>query len=216
MGIRGYDQMLNTVCDSKYQLVKNKHDEDIYISGRAKYNAHKDKAIVDRMDEFVVLDGIIWVDQMLLYANIRKSTVKESYSLDAISNEELGSEKLDYTGYTIKNLAWKNFMLFFNYNIFDVVLLKALEDKNLDFDMVQKLCEVTNTRKNKVFKKTISIKNFVCKFAEMQGFIMGNNKNANYGDDSEYFKRAFLDTKEIVESDSHYIAAFNKRENFGA
>lgn len=45
---------------------------------------------------------------------------------------------------------------------------------------------------------------------------MGNNKNANYGDDSEYFKRAFLDTKEIVESDSRYIAAFNKRENFGA
>lgn len=122
MGIRGYDQMLNTVCDSKYQLVKNKHGEDIYISGRAKYNAHKDKAIVDRMDEFVVLDGIIWVDQMLLYANIRKSTVKESYSLDAISNEELGSEKLDYTGYTIKNLAWKNFMLFFEYNIFKSTL----------------------------------------------------------------------------------------------
>ena len=153
---------------------------------------------------------------MLLYANIRKSTIKESYSLDAIANEELNSEKLDYTGYTIKNLPWKNYNLFFNYNIFDVVLLKALEDKNLDFDMVQKLCEVTNTRKNKVFKKTISIKNFVCKFAEMQGFIMGNNKNANYGDDSEYFKQEFLDTKNTIEHDDKYITAFNKRENFGA
>jgi len=153
---------------------------------------------------------------MLLYANIRKATIKESYTLDAISNEELGSEKLDYTGYTLKNLPWKNYTKFLYYNIFDVVLLKALEDKNLDFDMVQKLCEVTNTRKNKVFKKTISIKNFVCKFAEMQGFVMGNNRNANYGDDSEYFKHEFLNTKDLVENNDKYLTAFNKKENFGA
>lgn len=154
--------------------------------------------------------------QMLLYANVRKSTVKESYSLDAIANEELGKEKLDYTGYTIKNLPWKNFPLFYNYSCQDVLLLKLLEDKNLDFDMVQKLCEVTNTRKYKVFKKTVSIKNFICKFAEMQGFIMGNNKNAKYGDDSSYFEENFLNKKGIVESDEKYLNGFAKKENYGA
>ena len=65
----------------------------------------------------------LWQDAMLLYANIRKATVKESYSLDAIANEELGKEKLDYTGYTIKNIPWKKLSKFFLYNVQDVNLL---------------------------------------------------------------------------------------------
>ena len=132
------------------------------------------------------------------------------------SNEELGKEKLDYTGYTIKNLAWKNFPKFYSYNVQDVCLLKLLNDKNLDIEMFQKLCEVTNTRHYKVFKKTVSIKNFVCKFAEEQGFVMGNNKNAQYGNDSAYFEEQFLNKKQIVGNDQKYLEAFNKKENFGA
>ena len=208
--------MLTKVCDEKYMLVKDHRDQDIYLSPKAYYSSRKDASIVDRMDEFVCLDGIQYFDQMLLYANIRKATIKESYSLDAIANEELGSEKLDYRGYSLKDLPWKNFELFLKYNIFDVVLLNALEDKNLDLDMVQKLCEVTNTRKHKVFKKTVSLKNFVCKFAEMQGYVMNNNKNAQYGNDSDYFKEAYLNVKEVVESDDAYRQAFEKKENFGA
>lgn len=215
-GIRPFDQMLSVVCDQKYMWVKNRHGEDIYLSPKAYYKQNKDKSIVDRMDEFTILDGICWFDSMLLYANIRKATVKESYALDAIANEELGKEKLDYTGYTIKNLPWKNFPKFFKYNVRDVLLLKLLEDKNLDIDMVQKLCEVTNTRKYKVFKKTVSIKNFVCKFAEFQGYVMGNNKNAQYGDDSSYFEAEYLNKKQLVENDQKYLEGFAKKENFGA
>ena len=100
---------------------------------------------------------------MCYYANIRKvNGMKESYALDFIANEELGKEKLDYTGYTIKNLAWKNFKLFFLYNIMDVSLLMLLEQKNLDFDMIQRLSEITNTRHEKVFKKTVCLKKFRC------------------------------------------------------
>ena len=214
---RGYDRMLTTVCDPKYMYVRNHKGEDIYLTPRAKYSARRDQSIVDRMDSFTVLDGCLWLDAMLLYANIRKSSgMKESYSLDAIAGEELGSEKLDYTGYTIKNLAWKNFEKFFKYNLLDTVLLHALESKNLDVDMVQKLCEVTNTRKYKVFKKTVSLKNYVGKFAEMQGFVMSNNKNANYGDDTEYFEANYLNKKKLQESDPAYLEMLQKKENFGA
>jgi len=216
-GIRGYDQMCSVVSDRKYLMVQSQSGEDIYISPKANYVARKDQSYVDRMDEFNVIDGIFWIDQMLLYANIRKANgQKESYSLDAIASEELGSEKLDYSGYTIKTVVWKNFELFLKYNIFDVVLQKCIEDKNLDFDMLQKLCEVTNTRKYKIFKKTISLKNFVCKFAELQGFIMSNNKNANYGDDGAYFEQQYLNKKQVVESDPAYLDVFSKKENFGA
>ena len=81
---------------------------------------------------------------MLYYANVRKATVKESYALDAVAGEELGKEKLDYTGYTLKNLPWKNFRRFFQYNVMDVVLLHLLEKKNLDMDLVQRLSEIIN------------------------------------------------------------------------
>lgn len=214
---QGYDTMLETVCDKKYSYIKNKNGEDIYITPFAFYKQNSNQSYVDRMDEFNVLDGTIWIDNMLLYANVRKTQgIKESYSLDAVSNDELGSEKLDYHGCTIKNLAWKNFDNFVKYNIFDVILLKALEDKNLDIDMLQKLSEVTNTRKYKVFKKTISLKNFVSKFALEQGFVMSNNKNAQYGDDGDYYTAQFLNKKEVVENNNDYRAAFEKRDNFGA
>lgn len=189
----------------------------VYISPKAYYKASKGTPTVDRMDEFQVLDSVFWSDQMLLYANVRKvSGQKESYSLDAIAAEELGSEKLDYTGYTIKNLPWKNFKLFLEYNVLDVVLLKRLEDLTLDLDMLQKLCEVTGTRKYKVFKKTISLKNFVAKFAELQGYVISNNKNATYGNDSDYFNANYMNTKEVIENDPVYKDAFVKKENFGA
>lgn len=147
---------------------------------------------------------------------MKSSGLKESYSLDSIANEELGKEKLDYSGYTIKNLPWLNGEMFYKYNIQDVVLLVLLENKNLDFDMIQRLVEVTNTRHYKVFKKTVSIKNFVSKFAEAQGYVMNNNKNAKYGDLYNYFEENYLNQKELIENNPVYLELFNKKENFGA
>lgn len=216
-GISGRDKMIMTVCDENVLIQKDGNGNNVYLSPFAYYTTHPEQAIVDRMDTFSVLDGINWVDAMLLYANVRKTSgLKESYSLDAIANEELGMEKLDYTGYTIKNLCWKNYKRFLEYNINDVTLLNLLEEKNLDFDMLQRLSEITNTRTEKVFKKTISIKNFVCKFAEQQGYVMGNNKNAHYGDEGDYFEANYLNKKDVAENDPRYRAAFAKKENFGA
>lgn len=212
-----YGHMLSKICDSRYAYVKcDDTGKDLYITPKAYYRQNKDKVIVDRMDEFTVLDGIIWIDQMLLFANVRKGKMRESYSLDAIANEELGKEKLDYTGYTIKNLAWLNYERFVEYNFRDTLLLHLLEKENLDIEMLQRLSDITNTRKYKVFKKTICLKNFVSKFAEMQGFIMGNNKNAQYGDDHGEFEREYTHGKKIIENDPLYLAAFDKKENYGA
>lgn len=216
-GVSGKDKMTISVCDQSCLIQKDSKGEDVYIAPYAYYTTHDEQAIVDRMDSFSILDGIVWIDQMLLYANVRKTNgVKESYSLDSVANEELGKEKLDYTGYTIKNLPWLNYKKFIQYNVMDVVLLTLLEDKNLDIDMLQRLSEITNTRKEKVFKKTVSLKNFVCKFAEQQGYIMGNNKNQKYGDEGDYFESNYLNQKKIIENDENYLKAFSKKENFGA
>jgi DNA polymerase elongation subunit (family B) len=216
-GIKAQDQMITTISDSKYLIQEDRNGRTAYLPPRAYYIARKDRSFVDRTDSFDVMDGINWFDQMLYYANIRKTSgQKESYSLDAISYDELGKEKLEFgPGETIKTLPWKNFKKFAEYNIRDVILLHLLEEKNLDMDMLQRLSEITNTRKDKVFKKTISLKNFVNKYAFDSGYIMGNNKNSRYGDDSEYYAQNFLPDSKIIEADSIYLDQFMKNENFG-
>ena len=97
-----------------------------------------------------------------------------------------------------------------------MLLLLLLERKNLDFDLVQRLSDITNTRKEKVFKKTISLKNYVNKYAEENGFIMSNNKNAHYGNDGDYFEANFLPKPVIKENNESYLKTFDKKENFGA
>ena len=216
-GIRGYDKTAMTMCDNKYLIQTGKNGEPIYLTPKAYLTSRPEQAVSDRMDTMTIIDGVNWIDQMELYANVRKSSgAKESYKLDAIAYEELGREKLDYTGYTLKTLPWLDYQKFVLYNQIDVTLLSLLEDKNLDFDMLQRLSEITNTRKEKVFKKTISLKNFICKFSEQQGFIMGNNKNAHYGDEGDYFEKNYLVKEEVKENDKRYLDAFNKKDNYGA
>lgn len=226
LGIKPYDKMVQTISDPKYMVVKDQFGNDIYLTPKAYYKQNKEKTIVDRMDEFTSLDGIIYMDQMLLFANVRKGKMRESYSLDSIANEVLGKEKLDYEGYTIKNLAWLNFKKFVKYNFKDTLLLYMLEEENLDIDLIQRISTITNTRVYKAFKKTICLKNFVSKFAEMQGFIMNNNKNSAYGDDAArfLFENEYMystdangnSRQKIVEGDQTYAQAFTKRDNYGA
>ena len=210
--------MVTTMSDIKYTVQKDSQGQTAYIPAKAYYRAKKHLSFVNRIDEFQVVDGINWCDQMLYYANVRKvQGQKESYSLDAIANEELDKEKLEFgPGETIKTLPWTNFTKFAEYNIRDVILLHLIEDKNLDMDMVQRLSEITNTRKEKVFSKTVSLKNFVNKFAFDNGFIMNNNKNAQYGEDSVYYEKNFMNNNTLIEHEQIYKHLFETNENFGA
>jgi len=215
--IRPQDAMVTTISDSKYLIQKDRQGNTVYITPRAYYVVRKDQSFVDRTDYFDVVDGINWMDQMLFFANIRKTSgQRESYSLDAIANDELDREKLEFApGETIKTLPWTNFTKFVEYNIYDVILLHLLEEKNLDMDLLQRLSEITNTRKEKVFRKTVSLKNFVSKFANENGFIMGNNKNVKYGDDNEYYRENFISTNTRIENDPVYESLLDLRENYG-
>jgi DNA polymerase elongation subunit (family B) len=97
----------------------------------------------------------------------------------------------------------------------DVILLHLLEEKNLDIDMLQRLSEITNTRKEKVFRKTVSLKNFVSKYANDNGYIMNNNQNVKYGYDSEVYEREYMPSTKIVEQNQEYLKAFEHIDNVG-
>lgn len=213
-GLTNYDMTLNTVCDLRYSQI-----DGVYIKPKAYYKANKKELPGTRIDYFSVLDGIVWVDSEYYYAlNHNAGGKKDSYKLNDIAWEELKKAKLPfYPGQTIKNLPWIKFEQFYEYNVRDVLLLLLLENKNLDFDNLQRLSEITNTRKDKVFSKSISVTNFVNKFATSAGWIMNSNKNQVYNKETTaMFDVIFNNLKTVTESNENYVKMFSKKDKYGA
>lgn len=150
-----------------------------------------------RSDYFNCSSYTVYVDQLLFYKQLRASlSKKESYSLNAISKEELKDSKLDYSDLgSIQTLPYDDYKLFVKYNIKDVILCAKLEEKNKDITLFYTLADMTRTRLFKAMKKTTSIKNMANKFFFDQGYRMGNNLNASYGVDkiaAESFEGALV------------------------
>ena len=128
-----------------------------------------------------------WIDQQSIYFQIRSGQGElESNALNFVAELELKDNKIDYTEVAdIKTFCYDNYELFVTYSLKDTILLEKLEEKNKDIDLMYNLSIVTQTRFHKTLKKTISIKNLAWKYYYDNGFIMGNNINANNGDDED-------------------------------
>lgn len=168
------------------QIISHKDYPDQYKTCFFKKDTLHGKAS-ERNDTFTISSMISYVDPLLLFAQIRKGLgERESYRLNDIAMEELGEGKLDYSEEgDLASLIDKDFFKFVYYNIKDVYLLVKLEQKNQDVDMVHAIAEITKTRVDKAFKKTISLKMFAYEFYLNKGFVMGNNANMSY-DNSSY------------------------------
>jgi len=153
----------------------------------------------EKIDQFKVSSYTQWVDQLCLYASLRKGKELESYSLSDVSQKELKDDKLKYSdsGYNIKTLPYKDYEMFVMYNIKDVLLQVKLEEKNHDLDLLYSIADITKTRLMKAMRKTVSIKNMKHHFDIDQNYVQGNNHNQNYGTSeqsgpTEQFQGAFV------------------------
>lgn len=72
--------------------------------------------------------GVAILDYMDLYKKFSYK-VQESYRLDHIAKEELNDEKIKHNYSSFKDFYTKDWELFVDYNIHDVVLVDRLEDK---------------------------------------------------------------------------------------
>lgn len=217
--INPYYDTREYMCDSKYLDHVNERGANIHVTPKAYYSKGRERQGI-RTDTFVVVDGINWIDQMLTYESIHISGGKlDSYKLDYVANVELGKEKLPYgPGETIRNLLYKNTKRFVEYNIRDVLLLLLIEEKTLDINTLQKLADITVTRREKAFKKSIAITNYVAKYALEQNLVMSTNKNTDYGDSAEsaFYESQFTNTKDVIETDEGYLKLINTKDKFGA
>ena len=92
--------------------------------------------IVDKWHWFSCTGYTQFIDSMCLYGRLRKVDGRDiSYSLDYISNKELGQGKL-HLG-EITNHRWSqtyDFLRYIAYNINDVLIMQLMEFKNHDID----------------------------------------------------------------------------------
>ena len=69
----------------------------------------------------------IYVDQMLIYAQLRKGALKSSYSLNNIALDELNDTKRPLPeGVDMGNFPHRAYRDFVKYNVHDVILLKKI------------------------------------------------------------------------------------------
>lgn len=97
--------------------------------------------------------GIASLDYLELYRKFSpRGKSQVSYSLDSISNVELGEKKLSYSEYlNLHTLYKKNYQLFIEYNIRDVELIDKLEDKLKLLELAMTLAYDSKTNFSDVF-----------------------------------------------------------------
>ena len=160
----------------------------------------------DNGDVFTVTSYTIWNDQMLLYAQLRKTSgKKESYGLDFTLQSELKESKYEYEG-SIRDLAYRDFMSFIIYGAIDVVPMAALEDKTEDIALAYQLSMTTRTRFHKIMKKTICLRNLAAIFYRERGLILSNNRNRNKErTDTAQFRGAFVADPKLMGHTGIYV-----------
>lgn len=135
--------------------------------------------IKNKSDFMHLTSYTIFIDQMELYASIRKGGSElRSYRLNFIGEKELKDTKLDYSeDGDIKTLPYTNFKKFVMYNIKDVLLQLGIERKVTDFDTLYISSYKNATAYDKVFKQTMKLRNVQYLSFLKQGLIPGENIN---------------------------------------
>lgn len=144
-------------------------------------------AIKEKNSWFNLSSYTIFVDQMVIYAALRKGQSElRSNKLTAIAEKELGDKKLDYSEVgTIKTLSYVDYLLYILYNIKDVLLQVGIEGRTSDMDTYYLTSYVNITPYSEVFKLSLKLRYVQYASYLSQGLVTGNNMNSfdnSYGD----------------------------------
>ncbi len=135
--------------------------------------------VKNKTDFFYLSSYTTFIDQMILYAAIRKGGQElRSYKLNSVALKELKDSKLDYHEEgNIKTLPYLDFKKFIAYNIKDTLLQYGIEKRTSDFDTYYIGSYKNATPYDSVFKQTIKLRNVQLLSFFNQGLIPGNNIN---------------------------------------
>jgi hypothetical protein len=195
-----------------------------YISSEGDYTDAK-----NRRDYCDICDGINWLDQLIMHSILNNNEANDSDALDAVAEEMFDIGKVEFDlGETIFNLAWLNYLKFFEYSIQDVMLLKKIESELHNATEVYELSALYKCPAKDAFAQTKSTKSFMSYRAKKVGYVLRNNVNAIYSSYSDkgdsarkYFDNLFnIDIRkqlleEITGSDYKLLRVMLDKDNFG-
>lgn len=146
------------------------------------YADKKNFSAKTKKDWFTVSDYTVWVDQMLLYAQVRKGQSElGSVKLNIIGKSEIGEAKIDYSEEAnIKTLPYVDYKKFVIYNLKDSLLQFGIERKTSDLDNLYIRSLKNYVPYKKVFSQTALLRNRAYVDYLGQGYIVGNNLNIDY------------------------------------
>ena len=134
------------------------------------------------------ISGIALIDYMDLYKTFSPGE-KESFSLNYISELELGEGKIAYNAVSLSELAYTDWKLFVDYNIQDVHLLVKLEEKLKFLEIARMLSYKGCTNFEAALGKVAIVTGAVSIQASKQGYIIPTFPNKI---DRESFEGGFV------------------------
>lgn len=145
--------------------------------------------IVEKWHWFYCSHYSQWVDDMLLYARIRKAQTKEpSYTLDAISTKEVGEGKIKLEEGSHAEMQQYKFVQYWTYNMVDAILLQLMHWKNGD---IQQMMRLTGSSPYPDFsKQTVMLKNIYYKFCLKRGKVFASTGKNMVGPYDKYFSKS--------------------------
>jgi len=156
------------------------------------YEDTKNNDWADKTDSATVTGATVFSDQLLAFASIRKTMGKrDSYTLDAILEEECGFSKLSLKGKRLKDLPYEDFYYYSHYSLRDTLGLKLLENKNKDLDQLYGLARQTRTRLEKAFTKTVCLRNYAYEVRKHKEILTSNENFGRFEGESPKPKMKF-------------------------
>ena len=139
-------------------------------------------AIKQKKDWFTISDYTVWVDQMILYGQVRKGQSElGSLSLNIVGQKEIGEAKIDYSEEAnIKTLPYVDYKKFYIYNLKDALLQFGIERRTSDLETLYITSIENFTPYRQCFSETRILRNLAYVDFYKQGYIIGNNLNVDY------------------------------------
>lgn len=135
--------------------------------------------IKNKCDWFHVTSKTVYIDQMELYAAVRKGREElRSTKLNFIGEKEVNDSKLDYSeDGNIKTVGYVNYRKYFIYNIKDVLLQYGIERSTEDCETLYTSTYSNITAYEDNFKQTVTLRNVQYRIYDDFGLIPGANIN---------------------------------------
>jgi len=135
--------------------------------------------------------GVSSLDYLGLYRLFNYSE-KSSYRLDVIGTDEVGIGKIEYEG-TLQDLYENDINKYVEYNLNDVVIVKALDDKLKFIDLARSIAHKGHVPYEDVYHSSRYLEGAILVYLKHLGVIAPNKPNKGYNrTDEERFSGAYV------------------------